>query len=105
MEQMPADIAGGCQMELGLFAIGKNPYVDKLVFKCGEFEPVPDLPYTWVLGKKLKKGPTDYRDVLVKVEKDCREAKKKVEMDAFMQKNRVEIDKEVLKTVNRAENK
>ena len=105
MEQMPADIAEGFQVEIGLFAIGKNPYVDKLVFKCGEFEPLPELPYTWVLGKKLKKGPTDYRDVLVEVEKDCREAKKKAELDAFMQKNRVEIDKEVLKTVNRAENK
>ena len=41
----------------------------------------------------------------MKVEKDCRKARKKAEMQAFMQKKRVEIDKEVLKTVNRAENK
>ena len=56
-------------------------------------------------GKKLKKGPEDYRDVREKVEKDWREGKKKAEMEAIIQKYRVEIDKEVLKTVNRAENK
>jgi peptidyl-prolyl cis-trans isomerase SurA len=105
VRQMPADMAEGCRVETGLFAIGKNPYVDKLVFKCGEFQSLPDFPYTWTLGKKLKKGPADYRDVLEKVEKDCREAKKMAEMEAFLQKNRVEIDKEVLKTVNRAVNK
>ena len=105
VRQMPEEMAEGCRVETGLFTIGKNPYVDKLVFKCGEFQSLPDFPYTWTLGKKLKKGPADYRDVLEKVEKDCREAKKMAEMEAFLLKNRVEIDKEVLKTVNRAVNK
>ena len=104
-ERMPEEISQSCRIEIGLFAIGRNPYVDKLVFKCGDFQPLADYPYTWVSGKKLKKGPTDYRDVRMKVEKDCRKARKKAEMQAFMQKKRVEIDKEVLKTVNRAENK
>ena len=104
-ERMPEEISQSCRIEIGLFAIGRNPYVDKLVFKCGDFQSLADYPYTWVSGKKLKKGPTDYRDVRMKVEKDCRKARKKAEMQAFMQKKRVEIDKEVLKTVNRAENK
>lgn len=104
VERMPKEVSAGCRIEVGLFAIGKNSYVDKLVFKCGDFIPLPDFPYTWVLGKKLKKGPANYRDVRMEVEKDCLEAKKNRETEAFVQKYRVEIDKEVLKTVNLAEN-
>lgn len=57
-------------IEIGLFPIGKNKYVDKLVFGCGDFEPVEGLPYTFVIGKKLKKGPDSYMDVQEKVLKD-----------------------------------
>ena len=103
--RMPEEVSKGCRIETGLFAIGSNQYVDKLVFKCGSFEPLADYPHTWVLGKKMKKGPEDFQTVRSKVEYDCREAKKKAEIEAFTQKYRVEIDKEVLKTVNRAENK
>ena len=105
MERIPAKVSERCKAEVGLFALGSHPCVDKLVFKCGDFEPSADYPYVWVSGKKLKKGPEDYRDVREKVEKDWREGKKKAEMEAIIQKYRVEIDKEVLKTVNRAENK
>lgn len=59
MEQAP-------RMECGIFQIGTNPFVDKLVFKCGSYTSVDGLPYTFVLGKKLKKGPENYEDV-----KDC----------------------------------
>lgn len=103
--RMPAEISKAFRLDVGIYAIGENPYVDKLVFRCGEFEPLADCPYTWVMGKKLKDGPTDYRDVRPKVEKDCREAKKKDEMEALRLKYRVEINKEVLKSVNCAGNK
>lgn len=63
MEQPP-------YMECGLFQIGTNEYIDKLVFKCGGFEPLKDLPYSFVVGKKLKKGPKDYLDVRDAVVKD-----------------------------------
>jgi len=99
-KQMPDDVSQGCLMEIGLFAIGTNPYVDKLVFKCGTFEPLADYPYTWILGKKLKKGPDDYTDVRMQLEKDCRIAQKEAETEAFIQKYQVEINEEVLKTVN-----
>lgn len=105
VERMPDGMAGGCRLETGLFAIGTNPYVDKLVFKCGDFNPPDDYPYTWVLGKKLKKGPADYKDVRDRLEKDFRAARKMTEMEALMSKYGVEINKEVLKTVNRAGNK
>lgn len=105
IERMPEEVSEGCRIETGLFAIGANQYVDKLVFKCGSFEPLADYPHTWVLGKKLKKGPEDFKIIKSKVENDCLEIKKKSEIEALTQKYRIEIDKEVLKTVNRAENK
>ena len=104
-ERMPKEISEKCLMEVGMFSIGKNPYVDKLAFKCGEYQPLEDYPYTWVLGQKLKKGPTDYRDVYEDLKGDCLNAKKEAEIEAFMRKNKVEIDEEVLKTVNRCRNK
>ena len=103
--QMPSDLADACQIEVGLYRIGENPYVDKLALGCGEFENLTDYPYTWVMGKRLKKGPKTFHDVRWKVENDCLLAKKKDELETFMRKYKVEIDKEVLKTVNRAGNK
>ncbi|MDO4949584.1 MAG: hypothetical protein Q4E55_05395 [Bacteroidales bacterium] len=43
------------RMECGTFPIGQNQYVDKLVFKCGGFDPLDGYPVTFVLGRKLKK--------------------------------------------------
>ena len=79
--------------------------MDKLAFGCGGFETLTDYPYTWVMGKRLKKGPKTFYDVRRKVENDCLDAKKNDELETLMRKYRVEIDKEVLKTVNRAGNK
>lgn len=103
IERMPRKVSEGCRMEVGLFAVGVNQYVDKLVFKCGSFEPLKDYPYTWVLGRILKKGPEDFQTIRKKVEYDCRESKKKAETEALMRKFKIEINKEILKTVNRAD--
>jgi peptidyl-prolyl cis-trans isomerase SurA len=104
VERMPEESSLHSKIEAGMFTIGMNPYVDKLVFKCGDYEALPDYPYTFVLGKKLKKGPTSYRDVMPRIKIDCLESMKKAEMEAIMKKYPIEINKEVLKTVNRAEN-
>jgi peptidyl-prolyl cis-trans isomerase SurA len=98
-------VAEKCLIEVGMFSIGKNPYVDKLAFKCGEYQPLENYSYTWVLGQKLKKGPTDYKDVYEELKEDCLKSKKEAEIEGFIQKNKVEIDEEVLKTVNRCRNK
>ena len=57
-------------IEIGIFQIGTNQYIDKLVFGCGDYKPVEEYPYTFVVGKKLKKGPDSYLDVLEKVRED-----------------------------------
>lgn len=105
LERMSDEISVKCKMDVGLFRIGSNPYVDKLAFGCGEYETLADYPYSFVFGKKMKKGPASYMDVRQKVEKDCFGAKKMSRMEAFMQKYMIEIDKEQLKSVNRAKNK
>ena len=105
LERMSDEMSVKCKVDVGLFKIGLNPYVDRLAFGCGEYETMADYPYSFVLGKKMKKGPGCYMDVRQKVEKDCFEAKKESRMEDFMQKYAIEIDKEQLKSVNRAENK
>ena len=91
------------QMEYGLFQIGKNKYVDKLIFKCGSFEPLSEFPCTFVMGNKLK-APDSYKDVQDKVVKDYLDYQEKRRNDVIKHKYKVEINEEVLKTVNNSRN-
>ena len=91
------------QMEYGLFQIGKNKYIDKLIFKCGSFEPLSEYPYTFVMGKKLK-APDSYNDVRGKVVKDYLDFQERSWNDVIKHKYKVEINEEVLKTVNNSRN-
>ena len=103
MQQEDANYRG--ELECGLYQIGKNPYVDKLAFKCGDFQPLRDFPYTFLLGKKLKKGPEDYTDVLQQVVADYQRQHEKDRFSRLFRRFNVEIDKDVLKTVNSCGNK
>lgn len=84
----------------GLYAKGDNKYVDKLIFKTGSYEPVEDFPYTFVFGKKLKKGPETYKDVRGPVTADYQNYLETAWIDELRNKYKVEINEEVLKTVN-----
>jgi peptidyl-prolyl cis-trans isomerase SurA len=103
LNQLAPVYADSYRMESGLFQIGKNKYVDKLIFKCGSFEPLSEYPCTFVMGKKLK-GPESYKDVRGKVEKDYLIYLEKQWNDALKHKYKVEINEEVLKTVNNSGN-
>ena len=87
-------------VETGLFQIGTNPYVDKLAFKCGHFTPRTDLPYAFVLGKRLKKGPEDFQDVRNEVQRDYRLWTERTQMEELKRGFRIEINQDILKTVN-----
>lgn len=87
-------------VETGLFQIGTNPYVDKLAFKCGHFTPRTDLPYAFVLGKRLKKGPEDFQDVRDEVQRDYRLWMERTQMEELKRGFRIEINQDILKTVN-----
>lgn len=97
------DSIGGSQwlkIEIGIWQIGKNPLVDKLHFKQGEFTPSADYHYVRVLGKTLKKKPESYKDVRADVEQDYRAYLVSLEEEKRQKKYKVEINEEVLKTVN-----
>lgn len=87
-------------VETGLFQIGTNPYVDRLAFKCGHFTPRTDLPYAFVLGKRLKKGPEDFQDVRNEVQRDYRLWTERAQMEELKRGFRIEINQDILKTVN-----
>lgn len=88
------------RVETGLYQIGKNKYVDKLAFKCGGFTPLPDYPYTFVLGKRLKKGPEEYEDVKAEVMYDFFRQEESRKLAVLQRVFTVETDESVLKTVN-----
>lgn len=87
------------QIELGIFADGDNQYIDKLVFKHGDFEPLLSYPFTVVAGKKIK-APEDYREVIDRVRSDYRTYLDACWTRDLRQEGKVEINQEVLKTVN-----
>lgn len=95
-----ADSTMNATMEVGLFQIGKNAYVDKLAFKCGSLPKEKKYPYICVFGKKLKKGPEEYSDVREEVEIDYRREQERGLLTSLMQHFGVEIEQDVLKTVN-----
>ena len=74
-------------MEMGLVQIGKNVYVDKLAFKCGELPRDIRYPYVFVMGKRLKKGPEDYKDVRERVEKDYHRVQKLEQFKKLQEEN------------------
>lgn len=88
------------QVEMGLFRIGSQPAVDKLVYRCGTFQPDRYRPVVQVVGKNLKRGPECWEDVREAVIADYRVARKEAWIQSLHRKYKVEINEEVLKTVN-----
>ena len=99
-QKMVVTLAPKPTMEFGLFQIGKNAYIDKLVFKCGDLNLEEEATCTFVMGEKLKKGPKDYLDVREQVIADYRKMRKQSLIEFLREKYETEIDEEVLKTVN-----
>ncbi len=85
--------------EQGEYAIGQNPYVDKLLFKQGSFSPVKEYPFTTLIGKKVS-GPADWREIQERVVKEYAEELEIKWLKELCKKSVVEINEEVLKTVN-----
>lgn len=99
-EKMREDSTLSAKVEIGLFQIGKNPYVDKLAFKCGTMPVNLEYAYVGIIGKPLNKGPETYKDVLENVKTDCLKERKRQAFESLKKKYRVEINQRVLKTVN-----
>ena len=87
------------RIEQGTFAEGDNVFVDKLVFKKGDFEPLKSYPFTVVLGEK-KKGPESYHDIIPQLIRDYQNHLDALWTERLRASAKVEINQEVLKTVN-----
>ena len=88
------------EIETGLYRIGDNPIIDHKAFKCGDGAPERPGKHTFIMGKKLDKGPDDYRDVREQVSRDYVESELSRQTKALREKYKVEINQDVLKTVN-----
>lgn len=94
------DSARVIRIELGVFAIGDNKWVDKLAFGQGEGgRTMRDLPFVDVVGKEIA-APEAYTDVKAAVADDFNKYKEQKWVKKLRKKYKVEVNKEVLKTVN-----
>lgn len=91
---------GSIRLELGIYAVGDNKWVDKLVFGQGAGGEVKEkLPFVDVVGKVIE-APEVYTDVKAAVTDDYNKAKEEKWVKKLRRKYDVEIYEEVLKTVN-----
>ena len=89
-------------MEKGIFKKGDNALIDREVFKThAEVKQLKDYPIDATYGKKLKKGPESYDDVLSLVTADYQDELEKEWVAELRRKYAVTVNKEVLKTVNK----
>lgn len=94
------DSARIIRLELGVYAIGDNKWVDKLAFGQGEGGRVmKSLPYVGIVGKEIS-APEAYTDVKAAVADDYNKYKEQKWVKKLRKKYKVTVNKEVLKTVN-----
>ncbi len=88
------------RLEVGVFAIGDNGWVDKFVFEQGEGGKMkPAFTKVGVVGTVIEK-PETYKDVRGLVANEYQKYLEEKWVKGLRKKYNVEIDKEVLKTVN-----
>ncbi len=90
------------RMERRMFRQGENPNVDALALKVKKVEPKPmeGFPYMATIGKKLKKGPSEWTDVSTLVISDYQRECEEKFVAELRKRYKVEVHQDVLKTVN-----
>lgn len=88
-------------ININIFKLGDNKYIDKKVFKTKEkLLPDSNYKYFFVIGDKLTKRPHSYKDVIDSVMIDYLNNKEIEDSKSLNEKYKVEINNDVLKTVN-----
>lgn len=85
--------------ETGLFFKGQNPYVDKIVFGEGEYEPMVNFPYVNVIGRKIKQ-PESIRDVAGQVADEYQAYLEQQWVKQLRKKYKYKINRKVLNKVS-----
>lgn len=87
--------------EKGIFSVGMNALVDKLVFgKDTTVTAVKDFPYTDVYGRKIN-APDGVDDVRQQVITDYQDSLEKQWVKALRKRYKVQVDNKVVATVNK----
>ena len=98
--ELPADSARVMRVELGVFAVGDNPWVDKMVFGQGEGATLRNgFTVVDVVGEVIKK-PESYKDVKGALLVDYQKYLETKWVERLRDKYDVVVDEEVLRTVN-----
>lgn len=97
---LPIDSVRTVRVEIGVFAIGDNAWVDKLAFAQGDGGKVrKDLPFVDIVGSVID-APEYYTDVKGQVSNDYQKYLEEKWVKSLRKKYKVKINKEVLETVN-----
>lgn len=90
------------RMERRLFQKGDNANVDVLALKDknAKLNPIKDYPYVAIVGKVLKKGPSDWTDISNLVVTDYQRVREDEYVAELRKRYTFEIHEDVLKTVN-----
>lgn len=97
---LPKDSARAVRVELGVFAVGDNAWVDKLVFGQGDGGKMRyGFTAVDVVGDIIE-NPETYKDVKGVVISDYQKYLEEKWVKSLRKKYKVKIDEEVLKTVN-----
>lgn len=99
-EHFYVDSAYTVRLEVGVFAVGDNVWVDKYIFEQGEGGKLKrGFSQADVVGKLIKK-PETYNDVRALVVNDYQKYLEEKWVKSLRKKYKWSVDKEVLKTVN-----
>jgi peptidyl-prolyl cis-trans isomerase SurA len=85
--------------ETGIFKKGQNPYIDKLVFGEGEYEPLKGFPYVNVIGNVID-APESVRDVITQVVEDYQKSLEEQWVKDLRKKYKYKIYKKALKKIS-----
>lgn len=91
------------KVDQGIFAKGENKYVDYFKFKGQEFEQPEGFPYTFLVGKVLKRKPESFKDVRGPVSADYQNYLEDNWVKNLRKKyaDQIIIHEDVVKTVNK----
>lgn len=99
-ENLPKDSVNTVRVEVGMFSIGDNAWVDKYAFNQGEGgEFRKGLGFVDVAGSVISE-PESYKDVKGVIMNDYQKYLEEKWVKKLRKKYKVKVDKEVLKTVN-----
>ena len=97
---LPKDSARTVRVEVGIFAIGDNAFVDKMIFGQGEGGKLRrGFIVVDTIGKVIE-NPETYKDVKGQVTADYQKYVEGKWVKSLRKKYKVKVDKDVLKTVN-----